>query len=41
MHGVMADLDPEESAQVYVDWQYRKIWDTYVIGECACNSWDL
>ena len=33
VHGVMPDLDPEESARVYVDWEYRKIWDTYVIGE--------
>ena len=30
---MMPDLDPEESARVYVDWEYRKIWDTYVIGE--------
>ena len=29
----MADLDPEMSAQVYVDWEYRKVWDSYVLGE--------
>lgn len=28
----MADLDPEISAQVYVDTEYRKKWDTYVLG---------
>ena len=32
--GVMADLDPEICAQVYVDWEYRKVWDTYVLGQC-------
>ena len=31
--GVMDDLDPEMCAQVYVDWEYRKVWDTYVLGE--------
>ena len=31
--GVMADLDPEICAQVYVDWEYRKVWDTYVLGQ--------
>ena len=35
VHGVMPDLDPEESARVYVDWEYRKIWDTYVLGKCV------
>ena len=29
----MTDLDPEMCAQVYVDWEYRKIWDSYVLGE--------
>lgn len=29
----MADLDPEMCAQVYVDWEYRKVWDTYVLSE--------
>ena len=29
----MADLDPKLCAQVYVDWEYRKVWDTYVLGE--------
>ena len=32
IHGVMADLDPKLCAQVYVDWEYRKVWDTYVLG---------
>ncbi len=27
----MDDLDPETSAQVYVDWEYRKVWDSYVL----------
>ena len=31
----MADLDPEVCAQVYVDWEYRKIWDNYVLGQCS------
>ena len=31
--GLMEDLDPELSAQVYVDWEYRKVWDSYVMGE--------
>ena len=31
--GVMADLNPEMCAQVYVDWEYRKVWDSYVLGE--------
>lgn len=31
--GVMEDLDPEMCAQVYVDWEYRKVWDSYVLGE--------
>ena len=31
--GLMADLDPEACAQVYVDWEYRKAWDTYVLGK--------
>ena len=31
IHGVMADLDPKLCAQVYVDWEYRKVWDTYVL----------
>lgn len=31
--GVMDDLDPEMCAQVYVDWEYRKVWDTYVLGQ--------
>ncbi|XP_003387507.1 PREDICTED: phosphatidylcholine transfer protein-like [Amphimedon queenslandica] len=30
-HGIMADLDPEICAMVYLDWQYRKKWDTYVL----------
>jgi hypothetical protein len=29
--GEMTDLDPEMCAQVYVDWEYRKIWDSYVL----------
>lgn len=28
----MADLDPEICAQVYVDTEYRKKWDSYVFG---------
>lgn len=32
-HGVMEDLDPEICAMVYLDWEYRKKWDTYVIGK--------
>ena len=31
--GVQEDLDPELSAQVYMDWEYRKKWDSYVLGE--------
>lgn len=31
--GVMNDLDPEICAMVYLDWQYRKKWDTYVLGK--------
>jgi hypothetical protein len=30
-HGVMGNLDPEICAMVYLDWQYRKKWDTYVL----------
>ena len=30
--GEMADLDPEMCAQVYIDWEYRKKWDSYVLG---------
>lgn len=33
IHGAMEDLDPELCAQVYVDWEYRKKWDSYAIGE--------
>ncbi len=29
----MEDMDPELSAQVYVDWEYRKKWDSYTMGE--------
>jgi hypothetical protein len=29
--GEMADLDPEMCAQVYVDWEYRRVWDSYII----------
>ncbi len=29
----MDDLDPELCAQVYVDTEYRKKWDTYVMGK--------
>ena len=29
----MEDMDPELCAQVYVDWEYRKKWDSYVLGE--------
>ena len=29
----MDDMDPELCAQVYVDWEYRKKWDSYAIGE--------
>ena len=32
IHGIMADLDPEVCAQVYVDTIYRKKWDTYAMG---------
>ena len=28
----MDDLDPEICAMVYLDWQYRKKWDSYVLG---------
>ena len=28
----MADLNPETSSQVYVDWEYRKVWDSFVLG---------
>lgn len=28
----MDDMDPELCAQVYVDWEYRKKWDSYVLG---------
>lgn len=31
--GVMNDLDPEMCAMVYLDWQYRKKWDSYVLGK--------
>lgn len=31
--GVMEDMDPELCAQVYVDWEYRKKWDSYALGE--------
>ena len=34
IHGAMDDMDPELCAQVYVDWEYRKKWDSYVLGEC-------
>ena len=37
--GVMDDLDPEICAQVYVDWEYRKVWDTYVLGEVITPRW--
>jgi len=37
--GVMDDLDPEICAQVYVDWEYRKVWDTYVLGEVITPWW--
>lgn len=33
--GVMADLNPEMCAQVYVDWEYRKVWDSYVLGRAG------
>lgn len=33
IHGAMDDMDPELCAQVYVDWEYRKKWDSYAIGE--------
>ena len=29
----MDDLDPEHSAMVYLDWEYRKKWDSYVLGK--------
>ena len=29
----MADLDPEICAQVYVDTEYRKKWDSYVLSK--------
>lgn len=32
MHGAM-DLDPIICGNVYVDWEYRKTWDKYVLGE--------
>ena len=31
--GLMDDLDSETCAQVYVDWEYRKVWDSYVLGK--------
>jgi hypothetical protein len=33
MHGGMADIDPEVFVQVYMDWEYRKAWDHYVLGK--------
>ena len=33
IHGVMEDLDPEICAQVYVDTEYRKQWDSYAMGK--------
>ena len=33
IHGAMDDMDPELCAQIYVDWEYRKRWDSYVFGE--------
>jgi hypothetical protein len=29
--GIQEDLDAEISAQVYMDWDYRKKWDSYVL----------
>ena len=34
----MDDLDPEICAMVYLDWQYRKKWDSYVLGNDVINS---
>lgn len=31
IHGVMSDMDPKLCAQVYVDLEYRKKWDTFVL----------
>ena len=36
--GLQEDLDPELSAQVYMDWEYRKKWDSYVLGEAEQHS---
>lgn len=39
IHGAMDDMDPELCAQVYVDWEYRKKWDSYAIGEWVYTVW--
>ena len=38
----MTDIDPEVFIQVYMDWEYRKVWDHYVLGKlpiatCTCT----
>ena len=33
--GVMSDMEPELCAHVYVDIEYRKLWDKSVLGEYA------
>jgi len=37
----MADLDPEVCAQVYVDTEYRKTWDTYALSKVSSKLWAL
>ena len=32
VYGVLEDVSPEVCAQVYLDIEYRKIWDKYVKG---------
>jgi len=31
--GVLADVEPEICAQVFVDAEYRKKWDKYMLGK--------
>ena len=34
IYGVLDDVQPDICAQVYMDIEYRKQWDSYVNGNC-------
>ncbi len=37
----MSDMDPKLCAQVYVDLEYRKKWDTFVLGMRIKLWWEV